>query len=897
MSWLGRLFHKSRLETQLDRELQFHIEQQIASYITNGVSPDEARRRARLEFGGLERVKEEIRDTRWETRLDDLARDFRYALRNLRKDRKFSLVAVFTLALGIGASTVAFSAFYNFLFNAFAAKDANRLAVLLFASPESSRFSGESLSPLECTLADIAAVRAQNHVLEDIIGFGRSIVLVSNGHTAHQLYSAPVTSNAFDFYGVPPLLGRGLRKEDGVAGAPAVFVLSHKSWIADFNSDPNILGKNFFVNGEPRTLIGIMPPRFQAFGALVRVWLPITEASGTVGKEAVTSVGTVMMRLKPGISPETASADLDVILQGLAKAHSQDFPQHFRIRVQSAANFLFGAWGIGSAGGGETSHFGIKDMLYALLAAVSILLLIACSNVANLLLARATIREKEIAVRSALGATRGRLIRQLLVESLVLAGGACALGCVFALWGMKAVSEAIPHKGVSAGGEVVIGLNGFVLLFAIGVTVLTTLLCGLAPALHTARTDLQPQLVGSSKGTGGGYRHGRLRNALVVAEVALSIVLLVGAGLMMRSFFLLTHVELGFNPENVLLLAFGPPRNRSAQQDEDIQEKVVQRLKQLPGVAEVAVNNSLPGYNPGGRRQAAAAGATRYEEAGFDGCSESLLRTLELRVQRGRWLTQDDMNSARYVAVINQTMARTFFPDKDPVGLQIKVKAFDQHSRTPPDAYFQIVGVIQDAKNFGPQVAALPMAFVPYTIEGGGILLVKTKSDAASYMRAVQEQIWSIDREQIFWEFGPLQDTFNKLTYSAPRFGLAGFAPLAGIGLLLVLVGIFSVMAYNVSLQTREIGIRMALGAQQSSILRTVLQEGMYLVVAGVVIGLAVSVALTRFLASQIWGVSPTDTLTFAAVVSLVVLVALAACLFPARSASRVDPLVALRYE
>ena len=897
MNWLTRLLHKSHGESDLDRELRSHIEQQIAQHIANGLTPAEARRQANLEFGGIERVKEEVRATHWESHLDNLARDFRYAIRGLRKDKKLSFVAVFALALGIGASTVAFSVFYNFLFNAFAARNANRLAVLSFSSPQFSQLSGESISPLECTLADIAAIRSQNHVAEDVVGFNRGIALISDGHTTRQLYSTPVTANAFEFYGVSSLLGRGLKSEDGIAGAPPVFVLSYKSWTADFNSDPNVLGKNFLRNGMSSTLVGIMPPRFQAYGALARVWMPLSEVTNTTRNEKVASVGTVMLRLKPGISLEAASADLDVILQQRAARTPQNFPEHFRIKVQSATDFLMGPWGIGSAGGGETSHFGIKDMLYTLLAAAMILLLISCSNVANLLLARATIREKELAVRSALGATRGQVIRQLLVESFVLATTAGVLGCVFAVWGMRAVTAVIPQKGASTGGEVVIGLNGVVLFFSAGIAMLTTFLCGLAPAWHAALVDLQSQLVGSNKIGDGGFRQGKLRRALIVSEVALSMVLLIGAGLMIKSFFTLTHVELGFNPENVLLVAIGAPRNHPNPNQENVREEIAARLKQLPGIAEVSVNQSLPGYNPGVRRQVTVPGSARYEEAGFDGCSDNLLRTLELHLLSGRWLTSEDVGSARHIAVLNQTMARTFFADRDPVGMQIKVNSASHNVGAAPEEYFQIVGVVADAKNFGPQVAVLPMAFIPYTIDRGGILLIRTKSGAASFMHAIQEQVWSVDPEQIFWEFEPLKDTFNKLTYSAPRLGLAGFAPLAAIGLLLVIIGIFSVMAYTVSLQTREIGIRMALGAQQSNILSTVLREGMSLVIVGTAIGLAISIATTRFLASQIWGVSPTDPPTLAAAVTLVILVALTACLLPARAASKVDPLIALRYE
>ena len=907
MNWLTRLFRKQQTEKHLGAELCDHLDRQIADYVAEGISPEEARRRAKLEFGGLERVKEEVRDTRWETHLEILFRDLRYAIRNLRKDWRFALVAIFTLAVGIGAATVAFSAFYNLLFNAFAARDARRLVVLSVQNEESQGLTELNLQPMGGSLSDLDAIRNQNQVFEEIVGYGFSISLLSDGSDNHQLYMARVTGNAFDFYGVAPLLGRGILPADTKAAAPPVFVMSYRTWRGEFHGDPSILGKSYLVDGKPRTLVGIMPPRFQAFGALQQAWVPITDTRDMVGSADEPSVATMMARLKPGVTVEEASAEVDVIAKRLAKDNPKAFPKHFTARVQSAVDFMMGAWGIGSAGGPETEHFDIKHMLYDLLAGVTMLLLIACSGVANLLLARAAVREKEIAVRSALGATRWRLVRQLLVESSVLAIGASALGCVLAYLGMKGVAAVVPHKGQSIGGEAVIGLDLTVLFFTLAVTAATTLLCGLAPALHVVGHDLQPQLTGSGKGTGGSFRHGKFRAGLVIVEVALSIVLLTGAGLMIRSFYELTHIELGFNAKNLLFVAtWSPLKNNSTPEKQAIIfKKVVERLKAIPGVTELAINNSLPGYNPSRRYEATVPGSTHSERAGFDKCSESLLRTLELQIVSGRWLSESDMDSAQHVAVINQTMATHFFGTENPLGRQVVAKAFEDKSQPPRDAYFQVVGVLRDVKDFGPQVPVLPMAFIPYTIGdgglsyfGGGILFLRTKGDPGLLMNAVRKEVWAVDRNQMFSpETGPYTEEFYRLTYSAHEFGLATFTGVAGIALLLVVIGVFSVMAYTVSLQTHEIGIRMALGAQQWEILRMVLRKGLALISAGIFIGLFASYALTRFLTSQIWGVSATDPWTFAAVVALVVVVGHAACLLPACRAARVDPLIALRYE
>jgi putative ABC transport system permease protein len=546
-----------------------------------------------------------------------------------------------------------------------------------------------------------------------------------------------------------------------------------------------------------------------------------------------------------------------------------------------------------------------------MLAGVAILLLIACSNVANLLLARATVREKEMAVRSALGATRGRLVRQLLAESSVLATAACTVGCLFAWIGTKFIPAMVPRTGDVAagghiGGETGLGLNPPVLFFALGLTLLTTLICGLAPALHVTRADLRPQLAGTGKSANGGFRHGKLRACLVIAEVAFSIVLLIGAGLMMRSFFLLTRVDLGFNPKNVLLVVFLPPpsHNRApasqrfaSPQGRAVLLGVVERLKVLPGVTHVSIEDALPGYSPSRGLQATVPGATHSEEAGLIACDENFLPTLELRLIQGRWLSESEVRTAQYAGAINQRLARDLFGDANPVGKQVRVKAFKSITQPPQDSDFQIVGVVADMKNAGPQQPAMPMIFLPYTVRGGFSLLLKTTVDPASLRNAVQEQIWAVNRDEIIGLASPLEDFLQRFAYSTPEFGLLICTPLASIALLLVVIGVFSVMAYTVSLQTQEIGIRMALGAQQSGILQMILTEGARLLATGILLGLLTSYGLTRFLASQIWGVSATDPWTFTAVAAFVVAVGLGACLLPARRATRVDPLIALRYE
>ncbi len=896
MNWLRRAFHKSQTNESLDKELQFHLDRQIADYVAAGMVPEEARRRARLEFGAVDSVKEEVRDTRWEIHLENLLRDFRHAFRGLHRDRRFALIAIFALALGIGASTVVFSAFYNLMFHPFAARDANRLVVVSVHYPNQRPDD----PGFDYYIPDFLSYRAENHTFEDMVGSSLTEVLYSDGKGTRQLPGAYVTANAFEFYGVHALLGRGLQPADGLPGAPLVFVISYNLWQSEFNGDRNILGKNLTLNDTSRTLIGIMPPRFHASGIMppgnqgVGMWLPITVPPG-VTRAAVGPDGDhqyllhAVGRLKPGVTRQAAAADIDAIGHRLDEAEfpAQDQPYlaEFTAIVQWDADYLMGSF---------------KRILYALLGAVLILLLIACINVANLLLARATTREREIAVRAALGASRARLVRQMLAESFVLAAIACAAGCALAYFGLKAAVTVIPQARISS--ESVIGLNPAVLLFALAVTAATTLLCGLAPAFHAARSDLRSRLAGS--GSGGSFRRAKVRAALVVVEVALSIVLLAGAGLMLRTFYALTHVDVGFNPKNVLVAELHVPKGRydTPEKQKAFYQQILQRVTALPGVASAAVDSTF---------QIASAATSEISFPGkissgplharFDLCSEGMFQTLGLHLLSGRLLTAEDVDAARPVIVVNQALARDYLrnPGDNPIGQIIHMNPWN----APPDAQhntsFQIVGVVADTRNRGVQYPAAPEAYVPYTVAGkaGGAIMVRSSVAAGSLLPAISREIWAVDRDVSVSSAGSLDAYLYQSSYAQPAFGVMALGALAAIGLILIVIGVFSVMAYTVSLQTHEIGVRMALGAQRENILKMILSRGARLIAAGTLVGLIASSWLTRFLASQIWGVSPTDPWTFAAVVALVALVGVTACVLPARRASTVDPLVALRYE
>jgi putative ABC transport system permease protein len=819
--------------------------------------------------------------------LDGLARDFRYAVRNLRQNRRFSLIAICALALGIGASTVVFSVVYNVFFHALPYKDFDRSVVFEIRNTANGGGSkgNDYFSP-----AEFRAFREQNHVFEDMIAHGVvGRLFYDDGESTRVLPSgANVSTNTFDYLGVPPVLGRTISEEDGRPGAPPVFVMNYRLWQREFGGDPKILGKSFILRGTPRTLVGIMPAHFNAFGA--SLWMPmrVEEAEGHI-------VG----RLKPGVSVHAAGAELDAIAHRLQKASPRGtFPENFTVEAQTLLDSLIGSF---------------KKTLYALLAAVFLLLLISCSNVANLLLARATAREREIAMRVTLGATRSRLIRQLLVESFVLAAAASAVGCVLAYFGLNAVVTLIPAGTLPE--ETVIRMNAPVLLLTLGVTFLSTILCGLAPALHVVRGDVQPHLTGSGKGSGVGFRQGKLRAVLVVAEVALSIVLLIGAGLLMRSFLVLTRVDLGFNPKNVLYFevvwrdsynfSWSDPASivRVRTRKNSVTRQLLDRMQAVPGVLSAAECEEEPPLKSD-LTDVIIPGRPHVErwEARDESVSEDYFQTLGVPVLRGRVFSADDVSAARHVMVINQAFARQYFPNEDPLGRKVKLAALDQKYRDAPrDAYFEIVGVVANYKSRdyeNPSWQEFPEAFIPYSVQvfSWRTFMARTSVDAASVLGSMSKEVQSTDPGVAIDTSGTLEASLHEF-YRGPQFELVTLTAFSVIGLALVVIGVFSVMGYTVALQTREIGIRIALGAQQGNILRLVLVNGLRLVAAGIFVGLLASYVLTSFLASQIPGVSASDPATFAAVVAIVISAGVTACLLPARRAAQTDPLVALRYE
>ena len=804
--------------------------------------------------------------------------DLRYAARGLRKQPAFAALAILALALGIGSATTMFSVIHGVLVDPYPMyAHIDRLVQVVIKDPANPRNDGR----LYFQTAEFLDYREQVHSFEDVIGGSFEDVLYTTAEGTEQFAGGLMTPNNFEFLGIRAAIGRTFTPEDVRPGAPAVFVMNHKLWASRFGSDPSLVGKTFVLNGVPTTLIGVMPQRFFKLGADLYLPIVLDRANPAWTRRYF----RLQARLRPGVTLAQAEAEVDLVARRLAKVYPDNYPKAFTVRVMCWADSIVGQF---------------KTTLYTLAAAVALLLLISCSNVANMLLARAAAREKEMAVRASLGASRGRLVRQLLAESLLLATLGAALGCVLAHYGLKAIVAAIPLGRIPQ--EAVIRLNLPVLFFSLGVAVLTAVVFGLAPALQTAKKELVEPLRDSGKGTSGGFRRRRLSSALVVAEVALSLVLMTGAGLLMRSFLNLTTADLGLDPEKVLFARVSLPRARYEAREAKQQffDQLVARVRTLPGVVTAAVGSTLPPY--GGITGEIEVPGTTHEDKWrsiSQLVSEDYFATLRLRLLRGRLLSADDVAHARRVAVVNRTFVEKYLPGQEPLGRSVRFKILETAPPRMGDATFEIVGVVADSKNRGIVESPDPEAFLPYAVTGAfdRTLLVRTLGPPEAMAETVRREAWNVDRGAAVNMTGAVTDYLRRFSYAEPRLGLVILGAFAALGMVLVAIGVYSLIAYTVARQTHDIGIRMALGAERAHVLRLVLGMGSRLVGLGLAIGIVASLAAARVLSSQLTGVAPHDPLTLA-IVSLVVAAAGgAACLFPARRATRVDPMVALRYE
>jgi putative ABC transport system permease protein len=889
MRWVRRLWHRSSTERQLDSELRFHVEEQVAQYVEAGVSPAEARRRASLLFGGMERFKEECRDVRTENRVRAFFFDLHHAWRSLKRDLRFSLLAVLALSLGIGCSTIIFSVVYNGVLHPFPYQGSERL-VALWVQDSSQPLADRGSHRVVFTLAEIRAFRQGNHSLEDVVGWGNWYVRYSKPEGTESFHGCRLTQNAFEFFGVPPLLGRLPTRADAEAGAPRVVALNYKLWQRLFHGDRAVIGTQMVLEGEPFTVVAVMPPRFTPDGAdLWSLVTPEIEANDPYKDDFDEEPRYFFAtgRLKPGFTAAAAGADLDPIAHRMAAANSRGYPKSFAMKPQLLNDAVLDDF---------------KPVVYFLSGSVAMLLLISCGNVANLLLARATAREREMALRASIGATRGRLVRQLLTEALVLACAGCFAGCLLAWTGLRLIR--LPQR---IPGEADIGLNGTVLLFALLASLAAVFLCGLSPALHAIRGNYAGKLaaVGIAPAS---LRQSRIRSALIVGEVALSATLLVFAGLSIRSFRALTHVQFGFDPSHVLSagLTFPKGRYETAAGKKAYFDRVLEDVARVPDVTAVATSVIVPLKHSWGSWLTLAGAANPSSAdpdsrpgAMLDLCSEGIFRIFDVQLVKGRLLSADDVGVARRVAVVNEAFVREILGGQDPLARRFKLDAFDHFQEAAGDPYFEVVGVVTDVRNRGLEGPPLPQVYVPYTASGIGNrdLMIRTSVDPLSLLDTIRKRVWAVDRSVSIVDPEGMNSILTRIYFASPEFGVFAIAAFAGVGLLLVVIGVFGLMAYTVGLQNHEIGLRIALGAHRRSILKMVLGRGMRLTSAGVVIGSLVALSAAHGLRGRFFALSPSDPLTYLAVCALLTAVSLVACWIPARRATRVEPMATLRYE
>jgi putative ABC transport system permease protein len=805
--------------------------------------------------------------------LDQFVKDVRFGIRNLANARGFAVLAIGSLALGIGGSTAMYSVVHAVIIDPFPYKDPGRLMSVNVRGQHGGNGSYYGID-------QFLEISERNTVFSGVVASTWSDVTWTGEGDPQRLRGNHCTMNTFDVMGVAPLIGRSTTSADEAPDAEPVTLLGFRFWQRQFGGDPSVLGRKLRLNDKMRTVIGVMPPRFMWRGA--DVYLPDVFHHGETveGERQVHLLG----RLKPGITRAQATAELGPLFQELQREHPNDFPKSWRLRLLDF---------------GETFPSGIQDALWILFGAVGLLLLIACVNVSNLLLSRAAYRRREIAIRGALGARRSRLVRQLLAESLVLAGCGGAAGVVLAVVGLRGIIAMVPPNTIP--DEAQIALNTPVLLFSLAVSVGAALLFGLAPALHLAGGDVLTPLKEAGRGTAGGLRQRVLRGVLVVGEVALSLMLLVGASLMIRTLISIQGANLAFHPERILTLRipFSEQRYPDAARRDAFLQEVLQRMKDVPGVRAVGINAGMPPvYNlsvpvvPQGQSQ------PETQPALFQQTNADYLRVMGTPLVRGRFFTEQEVNAGIHSAAVNQAFVRRYFGGRDALGRVVRVPLL----RTAPvriaDDAFQIVGVVRDTINRVTTREIVPEMYVPYTITPfADRIFVLGPEHPESLGRALKAQVYAVDPVQPVMDMKPMDQVLAENAYARPRFNLLLFAVFAGFGLVLALCGIYGVISQAVAQQTREIGIRIALGAGYGQVIGMVLKTGARLLAIGVVAGLIASLASVKVLSGLVSNVSTFDPYSFAAVTLLLLGAGLFASFWPARRAARVDPVTALRQE
>ena len=807
------------------------------------------------------------------TWIEQFRRDVRFGVRGLARTPAFTALAVVSLALGIMATTAIYSVLHAVVLDPFPYKDVDNLMSVRLSSPAVRGFR------TSYTVDQFLEIAERNRIFDGVIASTISDVLWTGQGDPQRLRGNHGTFNTFDVMGVPPLLGRTPAASDARPGAEPVVVLGYRFWQRQFGGDPNVLGRQLRLNDNVRTVIGVMPKRFMWRGA--DVYLPITPERGRIveGVENVHLLG----RLKPGVTAAEAEADLAPIIADLKNREPAQFPGQLRVGLLPFK---------------QTFPSAITKDIWVLVGAVGLLLLIACANVSNLLLSRASARQHEMTVRVALGASRRRLVRQLLTESLILALVAGTLGTVLAYAGLPALLALVPPGRIPDESEIT--LNTAVLVFALLLSAATSMICGLAPALHTSGRDLARSMRDAGRGLAGSSRQALVRKTLVIAEVALSLMLLAGSSVLLRTFMAMENVDLGIRPEQVLTIRVPLSAQHYADAPRRIAffQQLLPRVRAVPGVAAVGLNSGLHPLGNMRTTVEVVGEPPNNEPAQIHHINADYTNAVGIRLAAGRMLMDTDVESARAVALVNERFVRTRLNGRTSLGQLLKV----QRLKDPPfnvkhDA-FEIVGVVHDKLNAGLTAPVMPEVYLPFTAAGiSNLLVVRTSGDPADVTRAVVGQVYAVDKGQPVTAVMTLDRVLMDNQYATPRFNLVLLSIFATFGLVLAVVGVYGVMSSAVAQERPEIGLRMALGADAGTIARMVIARGSRLLLAGTAVGLIGSFAAGRWLAGDVWRVVAVDPVAFGAVSVLLLAVGLQACYWPARRAARTDPLVALRQE
>ena len=882
---LRSLFRRRAVESDMEAELRFHMERQIEKYLQSGLTPAEAARLTRLEFGGLEQVKEEHRDARGVSLIEMLARDVRFGFRTLRNNLGFTIVAMLTLALGIGANTVIFSVVYAAIIRPLPYYQPNRLITLSEVRPQEGESAEAGKRIWDCSYPDYVDWTRQSRSFQALAGFGGDGFILHGAGEPELVFGVQTTINFFSTLGVKPFLGRDFALGEDIAAGPKVAILSYGSWIRRFGGDPQIIGRSIQLDDKSVNVIGVLPREFEfAPRGNAEIWVPLHIEKDLATRRSLRWM-PVIGRLAPAITQQQAQAEFNTVTAGLAAAYPQANGA-VRVVMVPLRERIVGQ---------------VQPLLLILFGAVGFVLLIACANVTNLFLVRAAGRRREFRIRAALGAGRGRLISQLLVESMMLAAAGGALGLLFAEWGTLLLIAAIPENLLAFAPFLRHAhANLAVLAFLCAAVIFTGVAFGLAPALQIARGGEGETLKEETRMSSAGART-RLRGILVVAEIAFCLVLLIGSALMVKSLAALLHRDPGFDAKNLLVFGVNLPSTSYPNDPDAIRfdKEFASRVRSLPGIVGVTSNSVVPLSGGGASIRFLIEGqpvATGQEkECYIREVSTNYFPVMKIPRRAGRLFNDsEDSESAPRHIIVNEAWVKQYFHGQDPLGKRVKFT----FSATEP--YREIVGVVGNNAETGldrPDEASL---FLPFPQDTNSFInyIIRTDGNPANSVGALRTALRALDPQLVLIQ--PL--TMEQIIAQSPSVFLRRYpsyliGSFAALALVLAMVGLYGLISYSVAQRTRELGIRIALGARRQDVLRLVLGEGARLTMLGVVFGLAAAFGLTQLMKSLLFGVSTVDLGAFASVTVVLALVAIAACYIPARRAMTTDPAAALRYD